>query len=205
MILCPSHRNHLVRSLEGWSHFPVQRERRWIAGGVVPPDSDHAWLDLWHAEQGTTKPGALKLTTSPFPGDVWSSDPTADVWRHPCSRAKTHAAALHRFASGHQSGKTGHSTPTPPAIFCVNSIPWTEAADFARYKDGTCKMRVLCFLMILTGLTRATGALYFVIDPACCPPFTAVTRVQIPSGTPNLFSGLTKTVNLIQGTKRHRT
>jgi hypothetical protein len=33
--------------------------------------------------------------------------------------------------------------------------------------------------------------------------FTAVTRVQIPSGTPNLFSNLRATARSVAGTKRH--
>jgi hypothetical protein len=37
----------------------------------------------------------------------------------------------------------------------------------------------------------------------CCVAFTAVTRVQIPSGTPNLFRSLRGTPTFGAGTKRH--
>jgi hypothetical protein len=37
------------------------------------------------------------------------------------------------------------------------------------------------------------------------PAFTAVTRVQIPSGTPNLFSNLRFVILLYMGTKKAQT
>ncbi len=48
----------------------------------------------------------------------------------------------------------------------------------------------LCSLLQFTGHYGATGALQLLRDPICCRPFTAVTRVQIPSGTPNLINNL---------------
>src|SRR5438046_10091451 len=51
----------------------------------------------------------------------------------------------------------------------------------------------------LQGVTvRPVPCNYYVIT------FTAVTRVQIPSGTPNLFSNLEKQRRFFSGTKRNR-
>ena len=47
---------------------------------------------------------------------------------------------------------------------------------------------------------RASGFNYLQIEVS----FTAVTRVQIPSGTPNLFRKLRAIAELFVGTKRHK-
>jgi hypothetical protein len=65
-------------------------------------------------------------------------------------------------------------------------------APLARYKDGTTRTCFLAFLWVLTGLTRATGALYFVIDPAGYYPFTAVTRGSNPVGGAKIDADLNR-------------
>src|SRR5437762_1286710 len=49
------------------------------------------------------------------------------------------------------------------------------------------------------GTVRPVPCNYYVIQPA----FTAVTRVQIPSGTPNLFNNLEEQRRFFAGTKRN--
>jgi hypothetical protein len=51
---------------------------------------------------------------------------------------------------------------------------------------------------LLAAPKLAVGAVYFQLA------FTAVTRVQIPSGTPNLINGLEEIVLFPAGTKRHK-
>ena len=60
-----------------------------------------------------------------------------------------------------------------------------------------------CSLRLFAGRYGATGALQLLRDPTGHRPFTAVTRVQIPSGTPNLFKRLRGMAAFGAGTKRH--
>jgi hypothetical protein len=63
----------------------------------------------------------------------------------------------------------------------------------SRYTDDTQSVGSFVFLPAIyraLRCDRATGALQLQRDPMCQRPFTAVTRVQIPSGTPNLINEL---------------
>src|SRR5579859_752838 len=53
--------------------------------------------------------------------------------------------------------------------------------------------------MALIVAIRASGFNYLQIEVS----FTAVTRVQIPSGTPSLFRNLQPIAEIVVGTKRH--
>ncbi len=76
---------------------------------------------------------------------------------------------------------------------------WCKLAVQGRYK-------VNLFLCVLIGSLQALQSdrrLVITSYSSLFAPFTAVTRVQIPSGTPNLFSDLRGIAHCLEGTKRN--
>src|ERR1700732_4771095 len=65
----------------------------------------------------------------------------------------------------------------------------------SRYKDGTTKNRSIVFSVVPYRALQSDRCLVIT--------FTAVTRVQIPSGTPSLFRSLRAIAEIFVGTKRH--
>src|SRR6267378_2701171 len=79
----------------------------------------------------------------------------------------------------------------------LNPVVFSEPlVQNSRYKDGTTKNRSIVFSVVPYRALQSDRCLVVT-------SFTAVTRVQIPSGTPNLFKSLRGTATFGAGTKRH--
>src|SRR6267378_1609829 len=80
----------------------------------------------------------------------------------------------------------------------LNPVVFSEPlVQNSRYKDGTTKNRSIVFSVVPYRALQSDRCLVITT-------FTAVTRVQIPSGTPNLFRNLRAIAELFVGTKRHK-
>src|SRR6267378_8673235 len=79
----------------------------------------------------------------------------------------------------------------------LNPVVFSEPlVQNSRYKDGTTKNRSIVFSVVPYRALQSDRCLVVTT-------FTAVTRVQIRSGTPNLFRSLRGTATFGAGTKRH--
>src|SRR5208283_4933862 len=83
-------------------------------------------------------------------------------------------------------------------VLLQDSLPIIADSEFSRYKDGT---RSTCALVFLKGSYGTCRSDRCPLSSFVCNTFTAVTRVQIPSGTPNLFRDLERQSRFIVGTK----
>src|SRR5208283_5224636 len=94
---------------------------------------------------------------------------------------------------------------TPSDIVLVRTRHVTQLGGFSRYKDGT---RSTCSLAFLKGSYGTCRSDRCPVSSFVCnrlTPFTAVTRVQIPSGTPNIFRDLERKSPFVVGTKGNST
>jgi len=71
----------------------------------------------------------------------------------------------------------------------------------ARYKNGTSSQAFFAFPSLPYRALQCDRSLVITMFSSLFAPFTAVTRVQIPSGTPNLFRNLRAIVKIFAGKK----
>jgi hypothetical protein len=75
-------------------------------------------------------------------------------------------------------------------------IPWSQLMDLLRAITGAILAPFMIHELLLSPTETASGS-----HPCCVVSFTAVTRVQIPSGTPNLINDLERKSRFVVGTK----
>jgi len=71
----------------------------------------------------------------------------------------------------------------------------------ARYKNGTSSQAFFAFPSLPYRALQCDRCLVITMFSSLFAPFTAVTRVQIPSATPNLFRNLRAIVKIFVGKK----